>query len=199
METNLGKKALREFINDNSSLFSVMAVLAAIFAFISKLPISWLNNIFSFVILAGITIIWLEIKSDIPRESGMSGRLFWFSYVVNLLILGTIFYWVVLYRDFWNIFLSLPLFLWLAYFIHSNVKTFLQVIKSFGEIPFIKKQLETKIIKNILDKLNDRTLIKIVKIIYLIFLFFYSIALSFPLAKLINSLCDLINKSSIIK
>lgn len=197
METKIEKKTLRKFIDDNSSLFSVMAVLAAIFAFISKLPISWLNNIFSFVILAGITIIWFEIRSDLPKEKEMSERLFLFRYVVNLLILGTIFYWVVLYRTFWNIFLFFPLFLWLVFFIHSNIKAFLLILITLTKIPPAKNILEKKSIKGILEKLKGPELLKAVKVIYFIFLLIYSFAYSFPLAMAINALCDLINKSSI--
>lgn len=106
---------LKEFIGENSVLFSALAVFVAIFALMGKLSINWLNSALSFIFLGGMIIILHEIQSYFPKDkNGMSVRLILFNYVILLSLWGILLYWLLAFRTFWNVFLAIPIFILLV-------------------------------------------------------------------------------------
>jgi len=174
---------LDDFVKNNNHLLSAMAVLAALFAFVGKYPINWLNSILSFLFIGGIIIILYEINSKMPKEKERSLRLTLFQPVILVGMWTTIIYWLLLYRTFWNTFLWFPLWLVLIFSFHSTIKEFLETIKFIRER--IRIRFNLKISANFdLDKkiLNS----KIYKIIIIFTAFFIAAYFSIPLNMLLN-------------
>lgn len=125
--------SLKEFIGDNSVLFSALAVFAGLSAFLTRLPINWLNGVLSFAFFTGMLIIIYEIYSNFPKDQNkISPRLFLFYYVVLTGLWGILIYWLLEFRSFWRIFLAFPLFIFLFLTIHST-------FKPLGRINFLVK------------------------------------------------------------
>ncbi|EKD86919.1 MAG: hypothetical protein ACD_37C00101G0005 [uncultured bacterium] len=112
--------SLKEFINENHSLLSAMAIFATIAALLGNLPIRWMGIVLSFISIAGIVIIWHEIKSQLPEK--MSPKLFIFRYILLWGLGALIFYWLLEFRDIWHVFLFVPLTILFMYVIISTIQ-----------------------------------------------------------------------------
>lgn len=98
---------LKQFIENNQSLLSALAVFAAITTLSGNLNIQWLNILFSFIIIAGMIIIWLEVNTQFPEK--VSSKLFLFHYILLWGLGALVFYWLLEFRTIWHIFLFIPL------------------------------------------------------------------------------------------
>jgi len=174
---------LKEFIDTNSHLLSAMAALTALFAFVGKLPISWLNSILSFLFIGGIVIVLIEINSNTPKEKERSWRLDLFHLVLLLGMWGTIAYWLLLYRTFWNMFLWVPLWVLLTFSYYSTTKEMVENLRFLAGLPRIKKILELPIAKKILNAINCilKPFIKAYKLIIILFSLISAIYFSIPI------------------
>lgn len=99
--------SLEKFIRDNHTLLSTLGIFLAAAAFASNLKYGWARDIFSFLFIGTIILIWLEVKSKIPKKSRW--RLELFGYFMNVSLTAFATYWLMEYRTFWNIFLFIPL------------------------------------------------------------------------------------------
>ena len=125
--------SLREFIEKNHILLSTIAILVAIVAFLGTLPIKWLNYALSFILIAGIIIVWREIQSQIPKKT--KGSLFLFRYVLLWSFGGFILYWLIEFREIWHMFLFIPIFLLSFYVMLGSIDPLLRfkiISKIFG-------------------------------------------------------------------
>jgi hypothetical protein len=125
--------SLREFIEKNHILLSTIAVLVAIVAFLGTLPIGWLNYVLSFILIAGVIIVWREIQSQVPKKT--KGSLFLFRYVLLWSFGGFILYWLIEFREIWHMFLFVPIFLLSFYIMIGSIKPLFKfkiISKIFG-------------------------------------------------------------------
>lgn len=123
--------SLREFIEKNHILLSTTAVLVAIVAFLGTLPIKWLNYVLSFILIAGIIIVWREVQSQIPKKA--KGSLFLFRYVLLWSFGGFILYWLIEFREIWHMFLFIPIFSLSLYMTIDSIKPLFR-FKIFSKI-----------------------------------------------------------------
>lgn len=130
MKINDNTTSLKEFIQENQYLLSSMAVLVAITSFMANLSPHWLAQTLTFISILGVITIWFELNSLIPKEG--TSRLFIFRYVILSGLVGFIFYWLLAFKQFWNIFLFVPIFLLLLFII-------VDTIKQLKEIEFVQK------------------------------------------------------------
>jgi len=128
--------SLKEFIKENNALLSALAVFVAISAFLSRLPINWLNSALSFILFGGIVVILYEIQSYFPKDQNkMSLRLFLFNYVIIFGLWGILLYWLLTFRTFWKVFLFFPLFFLFVLMANSTFKPLTGInlfVKIFG-------------------------------------------------------------------
>lgn len=121
---------LKEFIEQNHYLLSSMAVFIAIASFVKGLPILWLANSLFFLSIAGVVVVWFELHSQFPKKAEI--RLFAFKQILSLGLIGFIFYWLLAFPAFWNIFLFVPLTLVLT-------AMFIKLLNQFFSFQFVRK------------------------------------------------------------
>lgn len=136
-------KNLKEFIDENHYLLSSMAILIALATFGINLSINWIGSILSFLSIAAIATIWVELYKMFPQKGTL--RLILFKNILSLGLLTIGFYWVLAFPVFWNIFSFVPLFIFLLYMLHSNIKQFMS-------IPFIARLFGVQGKRNLLQK-----------------------------------------------
>jgi len=187
--------SLEKFIKDNNVLLSALAVFASLTALLSKLSISWLSTFLSFLSIGGLILIWLEIRSKIPKDN-ISIRLLFFRYVLLWGLGGIGLYWLLAFRDIWKVGLFVPLFFLFLYMFFSPFKLLgqilTQVINWLNSLPKIRNN---KIFKKVFGFINTNGLkafLKILKIAYFIVViclsFSYAVLLSPPINTLLDSI-----------
>lgn len=87
------KHTLREYINQNEKLLTVLGVFIALTVFFSGLEIKIFAAILSLTSLTCAVLIWLELWATFPSESG-TGTLTWFENVLSIGTLALIVFWV---------------------------------------------------------------------------------------------------------
>src|SRR5580698_9303665 len=121
--------SLHDFIEQNQSLLSAMAVLVAIATFVANLPVHCLGSVRLFLSIAGVVTIWVELYMRFPTTGSI--RLVLFKNILSVSLMGFILYWFLAFGTFWNIFLFVPLFCSLLYMS-------LTILTQLMAIPFIK-------------------------------------------------------------
>lgn len=99
--------SLKEFIEKNHTLLSALAIFATVTALLSNLPIKWIGTVLSFISMAGLIMVWYELKAQLPER--MSPKLFLFSYVLLWGFGVLVFYWLLEFREIWHLLLFAPL------------------------------------------------------------------------------------------
>lgn len=140
------KMGLKEFIEDNQSLLSSLAVFAGITALLSNLEIKWLSYIFSFISILGMLVIWKEINDKLPKKIE-SGKLLIFRYVLIWGMGCLVLYWLLEFRFIWRIFLFVPLTILFAY-------EMLYTLKQLLKITIVRKFLGLKEKKTLFQKIT---------------------------------------------
>lgn len=112
--------SLKEFIEKNHSLLSAMAIFATITALLDNLPVRWIGIVLSFISIAGLVVIWHELKAQLPKT--MSPKLFIFRYVLLWGFGALVFYWLLVFREIWHFFLFAPLTILFMYEIVLTLK-----------------------------------------------------------------------------
>lgn len=163
--------SLKEFIEENQALLSALAVLATLTAFITKLSIEWLAIGLSFVFIIGMIIVWHEINSRFPIK--ISFKLLTFRYVLLLGFSGLILYSLLEFRQIWNAFLFIPLFM-----LFTSV--IILALKPLMRISIIKRICGIGQQKNVLQKL--------IKIILLLIIMWISLILASIFSPFLNSI-----------
>lgn len=126
--------SLKGFLDENHHLLSAMAVLLGIATFSGSLSIKWLGNLLLFLSFAGVVTTWFELYINFPKTGAF--RLMIFKNILTFGLIGFVFYWILTFPAFWNIFSFIPIFAYLYYMLHTIVKqlaTFSVVKKIFGE------------------------------------------------------------------
>jgi hypothetical protein len=190
--------SLKQFIIDNHILLSALAVFATLSALLSKLSISWLSTFLSFVSIAGLILIWLEVQSQLPKER-LSLKLLLFRYVMIWGLGGLILYWLLAFRDIWKVSLFIPLFFLFVYMFYSPFKLLsqilTQIINWLNSLPRFK---QTKLFKKILEIKNSnnfKIFLKILRAAYLIIVIIISFNYAVLLSPPINAILDLIKNT----
>lgn len=104
-----GDVSLTEFIEENQRTISVLGVFTALTVFSRQLPLRVLSDILSFLFLAATVLLWFELLGRYPAKSS-SFRMSMFESILSLAIMVLVFYWLVLYREFWRHLLVLLFF-----------------------------------------------------------------------------------------
>lgn len=190
--------SLKQFIIENHILLSALAVFATLSALLSKLSISWLSTLLSFISIAGLILIWLEIQSQLPKEK-ISLKLLLFRYVMIWGLGGLILYWLLAFRDIWKVSLFVPLFFLFVYMFYSPFKLLsqilTQIINWLNSLPRFK---QTKFFKKILEIKNSnnfKIFLKILRAAYLIIVIIISFNYAVLLSPPINAILDLIKNT----
>jgi len=134
---------LKEFIEKNHALLSAVAIFATITALLSSLPIKWMGIVLSFITMAGMVVIWHEIKAQLPEK--MSPKLFMFRYILLWGFGALVFYWILEFREIWHVFLFVPLTILFVYEI-------VQTLKPLTQLAIIKKVFGIGSQKNFFQK-----------------------------------------------
>lgn len=122
--------SLKEFVENNHKLLSTVAIFATITTLINNLPIKWMSVALSFISIAGMVVVWHEIKTQLPEK--MSPRLFIFRYILLWGFGGLVFYWILEFREIWHYFLFAPLS---ALFMYITIQT----LNPLTNQPVVKK------------------------------------------------------------
>ena len=125
--------SLKEFIEENHILLSMVAVFATIIALINNLQIQWVSKSLSFIFIIGMVVVWHELYAQLPKK--MSPKLLLFRYVLLWGLWGLVFYWFLEFRGVWHAFLVIPLFGMFFYLILYSLKPLINLkfmIKIFG-------------------------------------------------------------------
>jgi len=187
--------SLEEFIKESHILLSALAVFATLTALLSKLSISWLSTFLSFLSIGGLILIWLEIRSKIPKEN-ISIRLLLFRYVLLWGLGGIGAYWLLVFRDIWKVSLFIPLFFLFVYMFFTPLnllgQILTQVIKWLDNLKKIQNNKIFKKIRAFIDAKGFKIFLKIFKITYFIFAVCVSFSYAVLLSPPINALLDLI-------
>jgi hypothetical protein len=120
--------SLSDFIGDNDKLLSALAAFVALIAFTQGFRPEFVAGFLSFVLIAGIVLIGIEIWRRLPDDRLMSWRLFLFRYVLYWSLAGVIFYWLLNYRVFWDVFLYWPVMILVLVF---EISTVVPAVKRF--------------------------------------------------------------------
>lgn len=133
MENNINQEnkvvSLEDFIRENDVLLSSLGVFVALLVFSKQLPSQFFGFILSFLLIAGIFLIGVEIWVKFPKNpKWMSGRLFLFSYAISWGGLAFVAYWIYEYRLVWDFFLWMPIMIAVFAFVLS---TFLPIVRNF--------------------------------------------------------------------
>jgi hypothetical protein len=123
-------QSLRDFIEENQSLLTAMAVLFGIATFMATIPMHWLSSALLFFSIAGAITLWAELYMCFPKTGAL--RLILFKNIISLGLMGFILYWFLAFGAFWNLFIFVPLFAAMYYM--SNT-----VLKQLLAVPFVKK------------------------------------------------------------
>ena len=137
------KTSLKDFVDQNSKLISILGVFSALTVFVQEIvkkPIGELfGYVLSFLFLSLSIIILFELMSKAKVKSP-SARLRFFKYILQLAIVGILFYWLLSYRTIWRVvmpFVVYGIILWLFSFIIMNFK----VLKKLDNTNSIKLRI----------------------------------------------------------
>ncbi len=90
------EKTLKDFIEENHKLISVLGIMVAITTFSYNLPLKSAGYILSFIFLSISLVLWIELIKNFPKDP--KGNLAYFSILINWAIMGVLGYWVLAYR-----------------------------------------------------------------------------------------------------
>jgi protein-S-isoprenylcysteine O-methyltransferase Ste14 len=111
------------FLEKNHKLIAVLGVFTALTVFATTLPLKSYGYALSFMFLALVVLIWLELWQRFPSGEG-TWRLFWFENILTFAILGVVGYWFIEFRPIWHKFLGILLFLLILAIISWLMKRF---------------------------------------------------------------------------
>ncbi len=116
------KISLATFVEENQKLLTVIGVFTAVTLFATNIKILYMATILSFLFLLLTLLLWIELINKFPKTG--SAILGWFEAILGICILGLIFYWLVEYREIWQVvlpfFFQLILILILSYIIKKT-------------------------------------------------------------------------------
>jgi len=136
--------SLHDYIEQNQSLLSAMAVLVAIATFVANLPVHWLGSSLLFLSIAAVVTIWVELYMRFPMTGSI--RLVLFKNILSLSLMGFILYWFLAFGTFWNIFAFVPLFCLMFYMS-------ITILKQLTMIPIVRKIFGKKGYRNVWQKI----------------------------------------------
>lgn len=169
MEVGRNGTSLKDFIERNHSLLSALAIFATIAGLLSSLPIKWLSSALSFIFIAGMVIIWLEIQAQLPKKAGL--KLFLFRYVLLWGLGGLVFYWLLEFRELWRAMLFPALALLFFYEIALT-------IRPIGEWPLVGRLLGIGRAKNPIQEVLRVILLVILGILALYLASLFSVPIN---------------------
>jgi len=98
------KMKLGEFIETNHKLLSTLGIFIALIVFSINLPDNFFGNMISFLLLAIIFLLWIEVFRRLPKSKEWSLDVFHNLLFFVLFLLAL--YWLIYYREIWNIYLA---------------------------------------------------------------------------------------------
>jgi len=107
------RNSLTDFINDNQKLISVLGVFTALTVFSANLPFKIMGYALSFIFFAVTLLVWIELLEKFPKGKA-NWRLRLFENLLSYSVLGIFLYWLLAYREIWQVMLVFPLTILLA-------------------------------------------------------------------------------------
>lgn len=102
------KPRLKPFIDENSKLISAIGLFIALVIFSKNIEMELFADLFAFVFLFIVIILWTELIEQFPSKEG-SWKLIIFENIISYLVLGLVFYWLLEYRYWSKAFLIFPI------------------------------------------------------------------------------------------
>jgi len=122
---------LATFVEENQKLLTVIGVFTAITLFAVNIKLLYVATFLSFLFMLLTLLLWWELIGKFPKNG--SASLSWFESILGICILGLIFYWIVEYREVWQVILPFVfqlLLLSIVSFIIKKTNFFNRVFKA---------------------------------------------------------------------
>ena len=109
------KTTLKDFIDENGKLISILGVFSALSVFIQEVTKGPIGQLFGYILsflflfLSIIILFELLFRTDVDCPS-VRFRLF--KYMLEITIFGIILYWLLSYRSIWRV--VMPFFVWIS-------------------------------------------------------------------------------------
>jgi hypothetical protein len=133
------KMTLGEFIETNHKLLSTLGIFIALIVFSINLPDNFFGNMISFLLLAIIFLIWIEVFRRLPKSKEWSLEVF--HNLLFLVLFLLILYWIIYYREIWNAYLGavliFPIMTFLCWII-SRYRKLQIVLQKFSKYKILR-------------------------------------------------------------
>ena len=151
IETKLGvtvskKVTLGEFIETNHKLLSTLGIFTVLAVFSNNLQLKGIGYFLSFLFVAAMVLIWLELWARFPTKG--SEKLVWFENIISVATLGVVVYWLVDFRSIWRYYLPMLILLILLWPMSEIMRRF-----NIFNVVFHTKPGERKTLRYILGLL----------------------------------------------